>query len=130
MKNLNRKLSVVALSGMALFGGVAASVVPAFADSSIAIEQEVKDEDAVKLQKLINKAGYGGIYVVVKSGNKGKLLEEAEKLAQNSRFFYRGSMSINEKKPQKSLDRIFGRKHAAVVVKLGNKYFLVAENVL
>lgn len=128
MKNLNRKLSVIALSGMAVFGGVAVSGVQAFADSGVKVEQQAQDKAAEKLQKLIKEAGFGGIYEAVKSSKDRKpLLDEAQRIAAGSRFFNRGSRSISKKNPKKSLERILQVRQAAMVLKLGNDYILVVD---
>ena len=130
MKNLNRKLSVIALSGMAVFGGVAASGVQAFAAGGAAVKQEVQKNGVAELQKQIDRAGFGGIYVVVKQGNRQKLLAEAQDIAKNSKFFVRGSMSVNHNNPKKSLERILGRKHAALVLRYKGENYLVVEDLV
>lgn len=128
MKNLNRKLSVIALSGMAVFGGVAVSGVQAFAaGNGVAVEQQAQDKVVEDLQREIRKAGYGGIYQAIESGNKNVLLKKAEKLAENSRFFFRGSMSVSSKNPKKSLERILGQRQDALVVKFQGKYVLIQD---
>ena len=129
MKNLNRKLSVIALSGMAVFGGVAVSGVQAFAAGNevAVVEQEVKDEAAEKLQKLIRDAGFGGIYEAVKSGDKKDLLKEAAEIAAGSKFFNRGSRSISKNNPKKSLEKLLRVRQVAMVLKLENDYILVKD---
>lgn len=129
MKNLNRKLSVIALSGMAVFGGVAVSGVQAFAaQPEVKVEQQVKDEAAEKVQNLIKEAGYGGVYEAVKSSKDRKpLLDEAQRIAAGSRFFNRGSRSINKKKPVKSLEQILRARQVAMVLRLNNDYVLVVD---
>ena len=127
MKNLNRKLSVIALSGMAVFGGVAASGVQAFAAGGVAVKQEVQEDGVQKLQSEIRKAGFSGIYQVVKSGNRADLLDEAQEISKGSKFFVRGSMSVNQSNPKRSLERILGRKHRALVLRFAGDCYLVVE---
>lgn len=127
MKNLNRKLSVIALSGMAVFGGVAASGVQAFAaPKEVVVEQEVKDEDEVKLQSMINELQYGNIYKVIESSkNRNAILDKAEAKHRGSKFFQKRSVSLNQHNPKRSLDRLLRNRYDAVVVKFNGKYFLI-----
>ena len=127
MKNLNRKLSVIALSGMAVFGGVAVSGVQAFAaQPGVKVEQQAQDKVA-KLQQLIEKVGYDRIYKVVKSGDRKALLDEAQQIASNSRFFNRGVRSVSASNPEKSLERILRQRQAAIVVKFQGEFILIKD---
>ena len=134
MKNLNRKLSVIALSGMAVFGGVAVSGVQAFAaGNGVAVEQKVKDEGVEKLQDMINKLHFGGIYRVAEaSDNKDDLLSQAKKIAEEkgaSKFLKRIAIKLNVNNPRKSLNRLLSQKNPAVVVKWNDRYYLIVESI-
>ena len=127
VENLNRKLSVIALSGMAVFGGVAASAVPAFAaQPKVKVEQQAQDK-VEELQELIEKLGYDRIYKAVRSGGRKELLNEAQQIASNSRFFNRGVRSVSESKPEKSLEKILRQRQAAIVVKFQGEFILIED---
>lgn len=131
MKNLNRKLSVIALSGMAVFGGVAVSGVQAFAaQPEVKVEQQQEQDKAVaEVQKMIEDLHFENIYKAVKSGDRKVLIQEAVDKYAGSKFFQRGSIKLNPNKPQKSLDRILGRRNRAIVVGLNGNYVLIEEIV-
>lgn len=131
MKNLNRKLSVIALSGMAVFGGVAVSGVQAFAaGNGVAVEQQAQDKVVEEVQELIKDAGFANIYKAVESSSDRKpLLEKASKIAQDkgSRYFNRGSRPINKRNPKKSLSKLLQNRQDAMVLKFGEKYVLLVD---
>lgn len=131
MKNLNRKLSVIALSGMAVFGGVAASGVQAFAaGNGVVVQQQAQDKVAEDLQELIVEVGFDNIYKAVKSSaNRKQLLDEAQEIAKanGSRYFNRGSRSVNQKNPKKSLQKLLQSRQDAIVLKFEGKYVLLVD---
>ena len=89
MKNLNRKLSVIALSGMAVFGGVAVSGVQAFAaPKGASVKQEVSNVENVKNEiklALGNLSGkhYDILEVVNSRAEAKKVLQDGILSKQN-----------------------------------------------
>lgn len=125
MKNLNKKLSVIALSGMAVFGGVAVSGIQAFAaGNEVVVEQEVQDEVAAELDKLILKSGFS--YKVLHSNNSKDKAREVMKEK------YGGSSRLNNYAPSVKKSNIkrylqkFAEDGARVfVLKYGGKWHVV-----
>lgn len=118
MKNLNRKLSVIALSGMAVFGGVAASGIQAFAASDVSVfEQEVQDKDIAELNELILKADFS-YKALSKHGSKKEAREAMRNQYGKAKKLNNASPSVNKKNIKKVLgifaqngDRVFVLKH-------------------
>lgn len=133
MKNLNRKLSVIALSGMAVFGGVAASVVPAFASSGLQVEQQAQDKDDIeKLNSEINNVGFSYRALL---GKKFKNRKDAID-AMNSAYGHSSRLNVSsarngERKLGKIL-KVFANKGDRVFVLQYNQdwYVIGLENLL
>ena len=128
MKNLNKKIGAVALAGMVVFGGFAAGGVQSFAaeQASSVVKEKIQDDGVQELQAMINLLYFVNIYKVLESSkDKKKLISKAEKICEGSKFFVRGSMKLNSKSPEKSLNNILGRKLGALVVKFGDNYYLI-----
>ena len=133
MKNLNKKISAVALASMVVLGGVAVSSVQSFAAPRQALlveNQEIQDKDAEEVQKMIKELGFSCIYRAIKSSpNKNKLIEEAAEKYQGSKFFRRGSMQLSKSNPKNSLRILLQRRQAALVVKLKNGNYVLIEGL-
>lgn len=118
MKNLNKKISVIALSGMAVFGGVAASVVPAFAASEVAVEQEVQDEGIKALNKKIKNASYKGRSFDYKAFASFKSKEAAKEALKK---YGRANNHVRK------VDHRLGR-YLAMFADIGARVFILEEN--
>lgn len=104
MKNLNRKLSVIALSGMAVFGGVAASGVQAFAAPR---EIELADEVSDPIIEEIN----GVLKDLLVAFRVVKVVNDKSEARQELRsgIYPKASNSIISVKKQNDLSRVLNK---------------------
>ena len=105
MKNLNKKIGAVALAGMVVFGGFAASGAQAFANSfgpygqlELALEGKADiskkmKEDMEELEAKIESLGYK---VLISYKNEDLLKSDAQKMYPHSERFLKKSIDFNK----------------------------------
>ena len=124
MKNLNRKISAVALSSMVMFGGVAVSGISSFAASSkgVSVEQQ-KDGVRERLEAHCRKYDYR----VKEEFSSKEEAKQAIKAIKDQGFFkvYGGIRKLNKGNIDKLLKQLWRYNYERVVVEFEGKLFLI-----
>ena len=123
MKNLNKKISAVALASMVVLGGVAANGAQSFADSkksSLVDERNVQDDDMKELNKLIKKSYYKSGFPYEAFKYIGSKQDARNKIKRGDFGGYNEFNKVIAKVNKDNIDKSLYR-----FVKSGSKYFIL-----
>ena len=124
MKNIHKKISAIILAGMVVSGGVVASGVSSFADSSpvsISQSQQSKDKVKEKLKSYLRKYDYRikGEY------DSKEAAKEAALKYKGRKKVYGGVRSLNDKNIDKLLYKLWSFNYQIVAVEYKGRYFVI-----